>query len=245
LKALKFNNFGLTLFFAVLNSRSELSLSRDRVLCSRISNSHFQLRFIVVSRLTIAASVAFCAINAIAVLPLQAQTPFLPIAQISPDRRSPLPSVILTSERGINYAPLQELLRAGKWIEANQLTSQLVLQLANQQQRGYLIASDTRKLPCTDLKTLDRLWLYYSDFHFGFSVQAWVWNAIGGRTFEDSLWFESMVGWSQAEIANPGLDNTPQGYFPYRPAYRNGIRNSFGGGWIEEMPRRLKSCNAQ
>ncbi len=150
---------------------------------------------------------------------------------------------LLTSERQVNYTSLQSLLRSGQWVAANQLTSQLTLQLANQQQRGYLVATDIRTLPCADLKTIDRLWTYYSDSHFGLTPQARIWQHLGGQTYEDSRWFESFVGWAQTDpIADPTPASAPLGYLPFRPAYKTGIRNSFGGGWIREMPARLEQC---
>ncbi len=153
---------------------------------------------------------------------------------------------LLTSDRNINYAPLQDLLRTGQWGQANQLTSQLVLQAANRRQQGYLVATEIKALPCADLQTIDRLWVYYSDTQYGFSSQADLWQQIGGQDYPDSLWFEALVGWSRPDaIANPTPATTPQGYFPFRPAYDTGIRNAYGGWWIREMPLRLAQCNAQ
>jgi GUN4-like len=166
------------------------------------------------------------------------------IAQTSP--KPEIAAERLTSERQISYTSLQSLLRSGQWDAANQLTSQLTLQLANQQQRGYLVATDIRALPCADLKTIDRLWIYYSDSHFGLSPQAQLWQQLGGQGYEESLWFESFVGWTQTDpIANPAPATTPIGYLPFRPAYKTGIRNAFGGGWIREMPLRLEQCGVR
>ncbi|MGP1384747.1 MAG: GUN4 domain-containing protein [Thainema sp.] len=160
--------------------------------------------------------------------------------------KPPIPPGLLASDRNINYAPLQDLLRVGQWSEANQLTSQLVLQAANQRQQGYLVATDTRALPCADLQTIDRLWVYYSDNQYGLSPQAELWQQIGGQDYTDSLWFEALVGWSRPDaIANPTPTTTPQGYFPFRPAYDTGIRNAYGGWWIREMPLRLEQCASQ
>lgn len=176
------------------------------------------------------------------VAPATAQSP----AQMpSPTSKPPIPSGMLASERSINYAPLQDLLRAGQWSQANQLTSQLVLQAANRKQQGYLVATDIRALPCADLQTVDRLWVYYSDNQYGFSTQAELWQQIGGLDYPDSLWFESLVGWSGDAIANPTPTTTPQAYFPFRPAYDTGIRNAYGGWWIREMPLRLEQCAQQ
>lgn len=170
-------------------------------------------------------------------------------AQASPSSNSdkpPIPADLLRSARGINYAELQDLLRAGRWENANQLTSRLVLQVANQTRQGYLIATDIRSLACPDLQTINRLWLYYSNGQYGFSPQADIWRQLGGQDYPTSVWFERMVGWSlPTVIPNPAPTTTPKGYLPFRPAYETGIRNAFGGGWIREMPLRLDQCARQ
>jgi hypothetical protein len=160
---------------------------------------------------------------------------------------NPSPSPIpLKSEQGIDYLPLQNLLRAGKWSEANQLTSVLVLRAAKQEKQGYLTAKDIRNLSCADLRTVNRLWTYYSHDRFGFSQQAKIWRQLKGNTYEDSLRFEKQVGWdgsSSKLIPNPMT--APKGYLPLRPAGKTGIMNAFGGWWIREMPTRLTQCGIQ
>lgn len=204
-----------------------------------MSHSRFSIRNLA---LTLALLTSFPLFASAIRHPALAQTP-TPASAAS----KPLISTdLLTSDLNINYAPLQDALRAGRWDEANRLTSQLVLQAANRRQQGYLIGTDTRALPCADLQTIDRLWAYYSDNQYGFSPQAELWQQIGGQDYPDSLWFEALVGWSRPDaIANPTPTTTPQGYFPFRPAYDTGIRDAFGGGWIREMPLRLEQCAAQ
>ncbi|KAM3095566.1 GUN4 domain-containing protein [Phormidesmis sp. 146-35] len=144
----------------------------------------------------------------------------------------------LRSQSGIDYAPLQQLLQAKKWQEANQLTSVLVLKAARQEQQGYLRATDTRNLACSDLKTVDRLWKAASGGRFGFSTQATIWRNLKGTSYEDSLRFEQQVGWN----SDLPPATVPAGFYPFRPAGQTGIKNAFGGWWIREMPLRLKQC---
>lgn len=178
-------------------------------------------------------------LTAAATVPALSQAP--PTANAEP--KLAIPPGLLVSDRDIDYTPLQALLQAGQWEAANRLTSQLVLQVADQQQQGYLVATDTRVLACADLQTIDRLWVYYSDYHYGFSTQTYIWQQMGGQNYEDSLWFEALVGWSQPDaIADPSPANTPRGYFPFRPAHDDGVRNAYGGWWIREMPLRLAQC---
>ena len=83
------------------------------------------------------------------------------------------------SSQQADYTQLRNLLTSGKWKEANALTSTLVLRLAGQEQRGYLVANDTKNLPCHDLRTIDQLWVKSSNDRFGFSVQSRIWQRIG------------------------------------------------------------------
>jgi GUN4-like len=154
---------------------------------------------------------------------------------------SPAPSP-LRSQPGIDYAPLQQLLQAKKWQEANQLTSVLVLKAASQEQQGYLRATDTRNLACSDLRTVDRLWRAASGGHFGFSTQATIWRKLKGNSYEDSLRFEQQVGWNSDLLPATAPSTVPAGFYPFRPAGYTGIKNAFGGWWIREMPLRLKQC---
>ncbi|MBE8988070.1 MULTISPECIES: GUN4 domain-containing protein [Nostoc] len=150
----------------------------------------------------------------------------------------------LRSQQGIDYAPLQQLLQTGKWQEANQLTSVLVLKAAHQEQQGYLRATDTRNVACSDLQIVDRLWKSSSNGRFGFSTQATIWRNLKGVSYEDSLRFERNVGWNSTQstlIDDPST--VPVGYFPFRPAGKTGINNAFGGWWIRELPIRLQQCN--
>ena len=141
-----------------------------------------------------------------------------------------------------DYAPLQQLLQAKKWQEANQLTSVLVLKAARQEQQGYLRATDTRNLACSDLQTVDQLWKAASGGRFGFSTQAAIWRNLKGNSYEDSLRFEQQVGWN-SDLPSVSVPSTvPVGFYPFRPAGQTGIKNAFGGWWIREMPLKLKQC---
>jgi hypothetical protein len=53
----------------------------------------------------------------------------------------------LSSEKGINYQPLRDLLKAGKWKEADQKTSDLMLQAMGKSGWGSVYKEDLLKLP--------------------------------------------------------------------------------------------------
>ncbi|WP_204136977.1 GUN4 domain-containing protein [Halomicronema sp. CCY15110] len=89
----------------------------------------------------------------------------------------------LESEQGVDYAHLRELLRAGKWKEADQETVEVMLKAAGKdaEERRYLTLDEARNFPCKDLLTIDRLWVHFSGGKFGFSVQKQIWVEVGGK----------------------------------------------------------------
>ncbi|WP_017719013.1 GUN4 domain-containing protein [Kamptonema formosum] len=81
----------------------------------------------------------------------------------------------------LDYTHLRDLLAAGQWHEADKETRLLVLKAANCEKKEYLDGDDWLKFTSTDLKTIDQLWVHYSNGHFGFSVQKQIWLRVGGR----------------------------------------------------------------
>ncbi|NMG19658.1 GUN4 domain-containing protein [Brasilonema bromeliae] len=78
-------------------------------------------------------------------------------------------------EPGVDYTRLREFLAAGKWKQADQETEMLILEVAGR--RGNLLNVESiKKLPCLDLRTIDQLWVKFSQGHFGFSVQKQIWE---------------------------------------------------------------------
>lgn len=86
----------------------------------------------------------------------------------------------LPSAKGVNYRPLKSLLEHKKWEASDKETQKIIGILLRdpvyQSQNPLLYPSDNRstdiqKLPCTDLLTIDRLWLNYSQNRYGFSIQ--------------------------------------------------------------------------
>ncbi|MCC3434251.1 GUN4 domain-containing protein [Microcoleus sp. PH2017_05_CCC_O_A] len=97
-----------------------------------------------------------------------------------------------------SYTRLRDLLAEGKWREADQETGKMMLNVGNAtverkiQSGEYKYATvDNHRVscqsadyfPCTDLCTIDRLWLKYSNGRFGFSVQKRIISELG----EDAL----------------------------------------------------------
>jgi hypothetical protein len=132
----------------------------------------------------------------------------------------------LHSERGIDYSPLRDLLKAGDWRAADQETYETMIQAVGKSPGNYFTQHELLTFPCADLHTLDRLWVKYSQGKFGFSVQKQIYVDCGakldGEYPGDKIWsdFCDRVGWridgeyvSYSDLkANPSL--SPSGEFP-------------------------------
>ena len=103
----------------------------------------------------------------------------------------------LASEKGVDYGPLRDLLKAGQWRQADQETADRMCEVMGRQQEGQLKVEDVQKFPCTDLYTIEQLWVKYSKGKFGFSVQKKIWQKCGSPTAYNAGWerFGEVVGW--------------------------------------------------
>jgi serine/threonine protein kinase len=106
--------------------------------------------------------------------------------------------VQLISAVGMDYRNLRNLLAAGKWKEANEETARVMLKVAGREKKGHLNDEHIDNFPCEDLRTIDQLWVKYSDGRFGFAVQKRIYQSLGGtRKFDFTIWeaFGDRVGW--------------------------------------------------
>ena len=104
-------------------------------------------------------------------------------------------SVQLNSARGVDYTRLRDLLAAGKWKEADKETRNVMLTVTKGENEGYF-NKPIDNFPCDDLRTIDHLWVTYSEGRFGFSVQKKIWLEVGGK--DDYKAIEKLgdyVGW--------------------------------------------------
>lgn len=111
---------------------------------------------------------------------------------------SPSSEIALVSSRGINYTKLRDLLAQGKWKEADQETGDLLLRVSNRKKEGWLRNEDVKNLSCEDLRTMDKLWVAYSNGKFGFSVQRQIYRSLGGTEELNSNIYQKFgdrVGW--------------------------------------------------
>lgn len=106
--------------------------------------------------------------------------------------------VPLRSQRNIDYQPLQELLVAGKFLEADLLTVKKMCELAGPMsvKRKWLYFTEVSQFPPEDLHTIDQLWLTYSEGRFGFSVQRKIWLSVG----KDYNKFWPKIKWRKENI---------------------------------------------
>ncbi|MBE9199994.1 MULTISPECIES: serine/threonine-protein kinase [unclassified Nodularia (in: cyanobacteria)] len=104
----------------------------------------------------------------------------------------------LKSAVGMDYSQLRDLLAAGKWKEADAETLRVMLAVAKREEKGWLDTNSIDNFPCEDLRTIDQLWVKYSNGRFGFSVQKRIYQSLGGtRKYNSEIWraFGDKVGW--------------------------------------------------
>lgn len=109
-------------------------------------------------------------------------------------------SVPLLSDVGVDYTKLKTLLSQRKYKEADHETYQLILRLCHRGQEGWLRNRDIARFPCTDLKTIDQLWLESSRNRFGFTVQKRLYQNLQNEIHHPKkLWlaFCEKVGWRE------------------------------------------------
>ncbi|UNU26311.1 serine/threonine-protein kinase [Microcoleus vaginatus] len=102
-------------------------------------------------------------------------------------------TVQLISAVGMDYINLRNLLAAKKWKEADEETARVMLKVAGREKEGWLDEISIEKFPCEDLRTIDQLWVKYSNGRFGFSVQKRIYQSLGRtRKYDWEDWKRSV-----------------------------------------------------
>ncbi len=106
----------------------------------------------------------------------------------------------LSSEKGVNYTRLRDLLAAENWKDADLETYKVMIKALGKKEGDYFKSDELLNFPCTDLRTINRLWVKYSDGRFGFSVQKEIYLSVGGKpdgNYYEEAWknFGDRVGW--------------------------------------------------
>jgi GUN4-like len=116
----------------------------------------------------------------------------------------------------MNYSNLQRLLSIAArttnpddWVSANNLTNEIILEKLSEIRRSKvnfvkatsnsMEVNELVDFPCDTLKSIDKLWTYYSFGNFGFSIQLSIYEAC-----ENLEKFYESVGWKYSEEAEPG-----------------------------------------
>jgi len=156
----------------------------------------------------------------------------------------------LSSERfGANYYnKLRDLLKAGKWKEADQETNDRMCEVMDRQREGWLDIPQIEKFPCQDLKNIDRLWVKYSNDKFGFSVQKRIWQECGSPTAYNEDWkkFCDRVGWRVNErwIAYSEVKFNTSAPGGHLPQFEGGwLRGRLWCWWFSSLAAKLVKCS--
>lgn len=138
----------------------------------------------------------------------------------------------LSSEKGIDYRKLRDLLIAGKWKEADYETYLCMVKAVGREDGDWIRADELRRFPCADLLTIDCLWVKYSNGQFGFSVQKQIYVECGGQLDAEypgaKIWeqFAEKVGW----LVNGSYISYSEVIFSTSAA-RGHLPVRFGGVW--------------
>mmetsp|Transcript_56993 Transcript_56993/g.121004 ORF Transcript_56993/g.121004 Transcript_56993/m.121004 type:complete len:238 (-) Transcript_56993:425-1138(-) len=100
----------------------------------------------------------------------------------------------LPSDVGMDYVPLATMLATGQLAEADQFTRDALIVLAGSKEKGrdFVYFTEVKRIPSTDLATIERLWNKFSGGKFGYSVQKRKYR----QSKEDFEVFCRKIGWN-------------------------------------------------
>jgi hypothetical protein len=186
--------------------------------------------------------------SALAFAPANQDSPPTKLARVELDARLGEFTGDVDSERGVDYTHLQDLLAAGEWRKADRETEAVMLQVSGREEEGWLTEEDMETFPCQDLRTIDQLWVKYSDGRFGFSIQKYIWQDIENTTKDDNVdtwkYFGDKVGWRVNDywIGYSNLTfslDAPEGHLPGWVFVSGFVAGGFFGGGLFS---RVESC---
>ena len=180
--------------------------------------------------------------------------PFAPsqrAAETTPPIAEP-PEDDLSSECNIDYTRLRDLLKAEEWKAADLETAHRMLEAVGRGEDDWIRYEELAHFPCADLRTIDRLWVKYSQGRFGFSVQKEIYVKCGakldGKYPGDKIWdrFGDQVGWRvKGKWIYSGTvkfnTSAPSGHLPFGVEVREEwVR--VGGLWGVNVFSRIQTC---
>lgn len=164
----------------------------------------------------------------------------------------------LYSEKGIDYKKLRLFLRNQEWKQADIETASCIRKALDKTEEELISSEQIKNIPCTDLKTIDSLWVKYSNQKWGFSIQEKIYVdcsiEIDGRQPNDDLWnqFSTCVGWRKNGEYQPytsfilNLETSPRGLLPVFYAMDEQgkrIYRDYYGFLFPALVNRLTKCN--
>ncbi len=179
----------------------------------------------------------------------------------------------LSSDRNVDYTPLRDLLAAGNWKDADYETYLVILKVVGLSENAWITDKELLNFPCTDLRTIDNLWVKYSNGRFGFSVQKKIYLEVGGKPDDkmkyEEAWkkFGDRVGWrkgwwwwiiSGGWIEYPWFTfntSAPDGHLPCRvwcyarheqppmSGFSRAVISPYYYGYISSLASRFAKCN--
>ena len=150
------------------------------------------------------------------------------------------------------YQPLENYLKNGQWREADEETFKVMLKVADREEQLWLDEKSIENFPCEDLRTINQLWVKYSEGKFGFSVQKEIFESLGGDTksYNQEVFdkFFDRVGWKEGRDWVSGTDytfnlNAPLGHLPTRASWYADWVRTIHGLYFSFLAQRLVTCN--
>jgi len=137
----------------------------------------------------------------------------------------------LPSDCGMDYVPLATMLATGQFEEADQFTRDalIVISGAKEAGRDFVYFTDVKRIPSTDLATIERLWNKFSKGKFGYSVQKRQMRLCKGdfEKFCQKIGWTTQDGdverkkrWFGASEFTYNLKKAPTGHLPLTSALR-------------------------
>lgn len=155
-----------------------------------------------------------------------------------------------------DYAQLESYLAEGNWKEANHKTLEIILKVTGKdaktvlstssKQANFLDTQEINNFPCQALVKLDKLWLQYSQGHFGFSVQKSIFqesmNQLGNYDPITYNHFGKLIGWKNQQQQDwlkyeklTFTKDAPRGHLPAVPLLWANL-------WNGEFFSKIKAC---
>ncbi|MEH2243592.1 GUN4 domain-containing protein [Nostoc sp.] len=125
-------------------------------------------------------------------------------------------------------------------------TLAVILKASSREKESWFDDESINNFPCTDLRTINQLWVKYSDGRFGFSVQKKI-NLLYKADCYLEAWdkFCAHVGWkvkgNWIDYSNVAFNTSaPEGHLPFS-GHGKALLQS--GGLLSFLASRLGKCN--